>query len=232
MAMRMNMKRLAVSTVLAVMLGMSLPAAAAPIVTNGDFSTGTFAGWTLGTVGANGTLGASPYPLVTATNPLGTPFAAELNVGRTSLAGSGDQGGSLSQIVFLPDGQIDFTAQIASVNPANVTQSYAGLFQVFIDGLLKAQVNLGSIAGNATETALLSFSDVFAAGNHSLEIRVTRQSVSLNDPFPSAELDASPRQFLANVALSVPEPGTVALLIGGLLALVALSRRRRTIPAA
>lgn len=229
MTMPKMMKTISMAAALACGLAMTAPAAAAPIVTNGDFATGTFAGWTLGTVGANGTLGAAPYPRVTAANPFGAPFAAEFNVGRTTVSGSGDQGGSLSQIVFLPGGQIDFTAQIASFNPAGAAQSYAGLFQVFIDGTLEAQINLGAIAGNATETGVLSFSDVFAAGNHSLEIRITRQALSLNDPNPSLELDASPRQYLTNVALSVPEPGTVALLVGGLIVFVLLSRRRRTI---
>jgi len=228
MNIRQTLKTLSTAALFGALVGLTAPAIAAPIVTNGDFATGDFTGWSLGTVGANGTLGAAPYPRVTAANPLGAPFAAEFNVGRTTPSGSGEQGGSLTQIVFLPGGQIDFTAQIASVNPANAVQSYAGLFQVFIDGTLQAQIDLGAIAALATETAVLSFSNVFSAGNHSLQITITRQALSLNAPSSDLELDASPRQYLTNVALAVPEPGTIVLLLGGLAALVLMTARRRT----
>jgi hypothetical protein len=208
-------------------------AAAAPLIVNGDFATGDFTGWTLTPSSANGTLGASPYPgispPVTPSNPLAAPHAAVFNVGQITSTNLSDfQGGTLSQVFVLPGGaQIDFSAQLGVVNPVNATQSFAGLFEVLIDGSLEAQFDFGSIAALATETATLSFSDVLSAGPHTLAITILRPAQSLNVFDPETEADPSPRQYLANVVVAVPEPATRAILLAALLGLGIVRARAR-----
>jgi hypothetical protein len=80
-----------------------VPAANAAIVTNGDFATGDFTGWTLFTT-ANGSLGESEgLPAVTSFNVTGAGAqnAATFQVGEV-VPGSGQQGGGITQTVTLP----------------------------------------------------------------------------------------------------------------------------------
>jgi hypothetical protein len=217
-----TLRKTLIGTALAAVVALyaGAPAAAAPIVANGDFATGDFTGWTL-TPTDNGTLGASPYPRVTTSNPFGSGRAAELNVGQVSFDPGVYSGGILSQTIFLTGGPISFSADIASVNPIQEQQNFGGLFEVFVDGVLEASFDFAILDPGATEITSLQFSGEFAAGAHLLEIQVTRAAQSVNG--------RTPLEYLTNVIVEVPEPATLAVLLAGLLALGVARRRAQRI---
>jgi hypothetical protein len=162
--------------------------------------------------------------------------AAVFNVGQLVFTNTSDyQGGTLSQVFNLAaGGQISFSANIGVVNPVNATNSFAGLFRVTIDGGLEAQFDFGDIAGLGTETTTLTFSDVLAAGPHTLSIAILRPAQSLLVFDENTEADPSPRQYITNIVVEVPEPATLAVFCATLLALGVLRSRprRRAAPSA
>jgi hypothetical protein len=202
------------------------PAANAAIVTNGDFATGDFTGWTLFTT-PNGSLGGSGsgLPAVTPFNVTGSGAqnAATFEVGEVVFDGT-QQGGGITQTVTLPGGSISFSASIAALGDTTVDSSNAegGVFNVLLDGITEDTLAIGPINPNAVIRDTLSFTTTETAGAHSLEILITR-------PFLNDGAGASPDQFITNIAITgaaaVPEPTSLALLAAGLLSLAVLRRR-------
>lgn len=211
-------------------VALSTAARAVPIVTNGDFATGDFTGWTLTPTSGNGTLGFAPLPRVDAlganNNPL-SGFAAEFNAGQSTTPTSNYEGGTLSQVIALPAGDIHFTAEIGAFNPANATNSYGGKFEVLVNGVVKVSFEFPPLGSLASNTHVLSFDDFVSAGNYTLAIRITTPNLSINSS-TDLDLPASARQFLTNVAITVPEPGSIVLLLAGLGGLLLLGARRGT----
>jgi hypothetical protein len=197
-----------------------VPTANAAIVTNGDFATGDFTGWTLFTT-PNGSLGpsGSGLPAVTSFNVTGSGAqnAATFNVGDV-VFNSTQQGGGLTQTVTLPGGPISFSANIAVTAPLSFNFE-GGVFNVLLDGMTEDTVDIGPIDSGAVIRNILSFTTTEGAGAHTLEILVTRPFI--ND-------DITPDQFITNIeiAAAVREPASLTLLAAGLLGFAAVRRWR------
>ena len=198
-----------------------VPVANAVIVTNGDFATGNFAGWTLFTT-PNGTLGlsGSGLPAVTSFNVTGSGAqnAATFNVGEVNFDGT-QQGGGITQSVTLPGGSISFSANIAVASPLGNFEG--GVFSVLLDGVTEDTLDIGPTFSNPVIRNTLSFTATESAGAHTLEILITR-------PFTTSGI--TPEQFITNIAITgaaaVPEPASLSLLAAGLLSFAIVRRRR------
>jgi PEP-CTERM motif len=196
-------------------------AANATIVTNGDFATGDFTGWTLFTT-PNGTLGpsGSGLPAVTSFDVTGSGAqnAATFQVGEV-VSDMTQQGGGIMQTVTLPGGVISFSASIAA--QFDFFNDEFGVFSVLLDGVAEDTVDFGTVNGGTVRDTL-SFTTTESAGAHTLEILITR-------PFTSTP-DSTPLQYVTNIAISgaaaVPEPTSLALLAAGLLGFAAVRRPR------
>lgn len=194
----------------------------ANLITNGDFATGDFTGWSLATTDA-GTLGPSPPPQVTSFDVTGSGAtnAAQFQVGRLPGVTGGAQGGSISQDIVTGAGTLHFSASIASFASNGMTNGDGGTFSVLLDGVTLDTIAVGRIEGGEIVRDLLFFSEVVGAGDHTLEILMTRIFQSGNTFGPT------PFQYVTNVNAKVTEPATLALVGAGVaLAGIIASRRK------
>lgn len=186
------------------------PTYAANLFINGDFETGSLAGWSVANSGS-GTWGITTNGGGTPINGFPTPFLASggsFNA-HTDQNGPGSHG--LSQSISLANGtynlSFDYRANDQSGSGGALDQEYV----VRIDGI--------DILGPILNTDWLQFSQdfVLAAGIHTFTFFETDDRSYLAAGLDNVNLSAA----------AVPEPATLALVLAGLgLAGVGRARRR------
>jgi hypothetical protein len=201
-------------------------ASATELVTNGDFASGDFSGWTLFTTGG-GTLGFAPDPRVTSFDVTGggASDAAEFQVGDAHSAGS-QQGGGIFQSIHTASGLLTFGADWAALGGLGGENASGGVFSVLLDGISLDSFDTGDTGGFPTVVrGGLSFSTTVTAGSHILSLQATR-------PFTDGPyFHYTPLQYFDNVSAvqsggGVPEPETWSLMIAGFGLAGGMLRRR------
>jgi len=198
----------------------------ANLVANGNFATGDLTDWS-GFTTPNGTTGFGfPPPGVISFDVTGSGAqnAAYFDVGELSFDMT-EQGGGLIQVITTGAGTLDLSASIASYNDSTVfTNADAGTFSILLDSVVVATDSLGIIGPLGTLRASLSGDTPVGAGNHEIEILVTR-----------AYLAAEPSQYVTNISADisgvsgVPEPAAWALMMVGFAGLGAALRSARKV---
>lgn len=198
--------------------------ALASTITNGDFQTGTLAGWTVFTT-SNGTTGGG-LPIVGSfdTTGAGASDAAQFNVGEVTY-NSTPQGGGLSQTFTAPvTGLYTLTEDFASLDSASgLTNSDAGTFSLILNGVDVASDSLGTITANQILRGSFDVTVALTAGSNTLETEITRDYISNGTSTPTEYLD---NISLTPAVTATPEPSSFFLLGTALAALVRVSWRR------
>ena len=204
-----------ISVVLVVLAVLVVQARADNAIQNGQFQTGDFTDWTLGTT-SNGTAGQG-FPIV------GTwPGGGGINAWEGEVGENTEQfqaaGATLTQS-FNVDGaglaRLHFL--IAAVGGPNNGDSDGGEFALKLDGTTLISYDMGAIGPNQL---IWRGEDVYqnlTVGQHTLEIDVTRQGISVPGQ--------TPYQFVTDVFVE-PEPSSLILMGSGVLAVLGTLRRR------
>jgi PEP-CTERM motif len=189
-------------------------------LSNGDFETGNFTGWSFFTT-PNGTLG-NPVVQQFDTSGSGSSDAAQFEVGETTFA-SVSAGGGITQTVSLAAGELNLSLNIASYASGS-SNADGGTFELLLDGNVVSSHAFGNINSQEIERATLSYVGVTTAGSHTIGIEMGRS-------FLNETGGGTPYQYIDNVQLSqtpisTPEPSTWAMLLSGL-GLLAFRYRRK-----
>jgi len=203
-------KRYMPLVLLALFALMAAQAGATNLIQNGDFQSGDFTDWTIGTTG-NGTWGTG-FPIVTGW-PLGGMNAAEGQVGEVNFSGA-QEGGTLTQTFMSAGGAATESLLWAAMGTGNAD---GGEFTMILNGIQIAQFDTGSIDGMLNGTLTASAPTI--AGLNTLEIDVTRRFISTS---------GTPLQWVTGVDVegTVPEPGSLILMGSGVLGLAGVLRRK------
>jgi len=191
------------------------------LLTNSDFETGDFAGWTT-FLTTNGV--ASPNVFVFDTDgDLTATFSAQFQVGQVNFEGLGNtnfRGGGILQTINTAGGTITISADIASdmstVAP-NTGNGQGGQFKLFFDGVEVDNHLFGNIQGGTTQRSTLNAQiNGVTPGSYEVKIEIGRPNETcLNCPLQYidnviAEADAS---MVGGESLSID---STALVLAGL----------------
>jgi hypothetical protein len=210
-------------------LALLLSHAAEAALINGDFETGDLTGWetALTPVGTFGD-GFPRVQTFDVDQDGSASLAAQFSVGKSMPFESQFQtkfGGWIVQTVAVAGGDYTLSADVSAFS--TVGNSEAGLFELLFDGSIyyddgiKASVDFGSIAANATEWARLSaVLPNVSPGTHSIGVRITREFST--SAWTSLTQTVDDVRFVA-----IPEPGTAWLLLSGVSWIAWRERRRK-----
>jgi hypothetical protein len=174
---------------------------ASAVITNGDFETGDFTGWTLFET-PKGSLGDIPgVPDVIPFDVDGDgvdSLAARFNVGdATRGTATGPEGGGILQDFISTAGDVTISAEVAAQHTFTSTNLGPGIFSLLVDGTLVDTVDLyeqfGSIEPGDTFRWTLSGTTALTAGNHELQVLIQRRFINT---------ETTPVQFVDNVSVT------------------------------
>jgi hypothetical protein len=191
-------------------------AGATNLIQNGNFSSGDFTDWTIGTT-SGGSWGQG-FPIVTGW-PLGGMNAAEGEVGNVNPTGT-QQGGTLIQTFNSGAGAATLSFMYAAMGDGTHMNADGGDFTLLLDGVALNSIDVGSIDADQLISGTLSANANLTAGTHTLEIDVTRSFLT--------EFQNTPYQYVTGVDVegTVPEPGSLILMGSGVLGLAGVLRRK------
>ena len=191
-------------------------AGATNLIQNGNFQSGDFTDWTIGTT-SGGTWGQG-FPVVTGW-PLGGMNAAEGEVGNVNPTGT-QQGGTLTQTFTSGAGAATLSFLYAAMGDGSHTNADGGDFTLLLDGTALNSIDVGEITADQLITGTLTANANLTAGTHTLEIEVTRSFLS--------SFQNTPYQYVTGVDVegTVPEPGSLILMGSGVLGLAGVLRRK------
>lgn len=214
-----------ITTYLAIAL-LSVGQAHASLITNGDFETGDFTGWTLFVTQFGGIEAPAVVPFDT-NGDLVTTDSARFDVGQVGgPCGIGApcpaQGGGIFQSFTTGAGQLAIDLDIASESGGN--NGAGGLFTLFLDGTQLDSFDFGDIFAGTIERAHLTATPTVLAGSHELRIQIERNG-GIVTSFPGLH------HYVDDVVVSAPaavsEPSTLVLLGTALGAAGVRFRRRK-----
>ena len=210
-----TVKRYMPFVLLALFALVAAQAGATNLIQNGNFQSGDFTDWTIGTTG-NGSWGTG-YPVVTGW-PLGGMNAAEGEVGEVNFTGS-QEGGTLTQSFNSAGGAATISLDWAAMG-AGGTNADGGEFTIILNGTQVAQYDTGTINADQLLNGVLTANANLNNGSNTLELEVTRKYLT--------EPGGTPYQYVTGVDVegTVPEPGSLVLMGSGVLGLAGMLRRK------
>lgn len=210
-----TVKRYMPFVLLALFALVAAQAGATNLIQNGNFQSGDFTDWTIGTTG-NGSWGTG-YPVVTGW-PLGGMNAAEGEVGEVNFTGS-QEGGTLTQSFNSAGGAATISVDWAAMG-AGGTNADGGEFTIILNGTQVAQYDTGTINADQLLNGVLTANANLNSGTNTLELEVTRKYLT--------EPGGTPYQYVTGVDVegTVPEPGSLVLMGSGVLGLAGMLRRK------